>query len=720
MRTTATVAVLFCDVVGSTERLTRMGDEAGDQFRRSFFAALRRAVVDHDGTEVKHLGDGLMVVFEHSTIGAIECAAAMHAAARDFDPDDPVHLRIGVSIGEVAHEDDDWFGTPVVEAARLCAAAGSDRTLAPALLESIVGSRGRAHHFRPIGPMSLKGLPPGMQVVEVDGPDAPEGELVPPTWKASDHTAADGEPRRRWPVFVAGLAIMAAVAIIATVVITDGDGTDVDSRQIDDLSDGGLPTSDVVTAPKGYTPRLDPLPQCSQATLELVPTATCSELVVPESRANPDGRKLRLPVVSVKGPAGSDVDPVVVLDVNEGAATALAETADVHLLGLRGFHTASQVTGGDLPSHSGTDPVLRCPELEEVWAASLAQDADDPAAIDARVDAAGACSDRFKTAGVQLQGYSWAEAADDIRDLVWASNLEQVNVASGGLATVAAVAFARANPGYVRSMILTNPTPPGESVLEDPTLSLSRSFDRIVELCRAETRCNEKHPDLAQQYEDRYRQLEEHPVTVTTKSLTGVGPFTVRLDGRRYAAALESAMRESSRLPQVPSAVAGASDELTAAAGISEDVSFFAGPSLAGAFLSLTCSYDASTNRTAEVSDAAMAMFAGANEPSFGRICERWGVPDEFGRLSRPLDVDIPVLLASGGLSASGVNGWAELMAEGLDRATVVIVPTMSEDLAFSPPACMKRLRAHFLVDPSADLRADDCQQQSTAIDFVA
>ena len=43
-RRTATVTVLFCDLVGSTERQTRIGDEAADEFRREFFAVLAVAV----------------------------------------------------------------------------------------------------------------------------------------------------------------------------------------------------------------------------------------------------------------------------------------------------------------------------------------------------------------------------------------------------------------------------------------------------------------------------------------------------------------------------------------------------------------------------------------------------------------------------------------------------------------------------------------------------
>ena len=40
-----------------------------------------------------------------------------------------LEIRVGVSAGEVTSEDGDWFGTPVVEAARLCGLAGPQQIL---------------------------------------------------------------------------------------------------------------------------------------------------------------------------------------------------------------------------------------------------------------------------------------------------------------------------------------------------------------------------------------------------------------------------------------------------------------------------------------------------------------------------------------------------------------------------------------------------------------
>lgn len=712
MGTTATVAVLFCDVVGSTERLTRLGDEAGDDFRRRFFAELRRCVTDTGGIEVKNLGDGLMVVFERSTIDAIRCAGRMHDVATRFDAADPVHLRIGISVGEVANEDADWFGTPVVEAARLCGAAAADQTLAPALLESVVGSRGTAHRFRPLGLIPLKGLAGPLAVVEVDGRAARHpGEVDAPDLGGAlsdgvDPTAIGSGRRtaRLLAVAVVALAVVVALGVVVALVAGSGDDSGPGSPSRAGASKVDGPS---VTAPQGYRPTFDPA-DCPPPVAAATPGATCGNLVVPESRSRPDGRRLSLPVVKVSGPSPSTADPVIILDVNESVATtSLRDAADVYSLSLRGF-------GG------GSDVPLSCPELQQAWTGTLAVRADDKVAISQRVAAADACAARLRGAGVQLEGYTMVEAANDIRDLALALGLDRVSVAAGGYTTTAAVAFARSNPGAVSSLLLTNPTPPGESTLGDPAAALSRSFARIIGFCGDDSTCRSASPDLQTQYRQRFEQLQAQPVLVSTKSLAGEGPFSVLLDGRRYAAALESAMRESARVGLVPSAVLSAGDELTAAAGIDEDVNFFVRePSSSAAFLSITCSYDARLNRTAEISDATMQQFAGANEPTFGRMCQSWGVPSVYGELSRPLEIDVPVFLASGGLSVSGVNDWAASMAASLPTAVVVQIPTMSEDLVFSPPPCLRNLRRDFVADPTRRMDVGACERTAPRIEFT-
>ena len=61
--TTENLAVLFSDVVGSTELSLAMSPEAADEVRRGYFSVLRQAVAATGGNEVKGLGDGIMVTF---------------------------------------------------------------------------------------------------------------------------------------------------------------------------------------------------------------------------------------------------------------------------------------------------------------------------------------------------------------------------------------------------------------------------------------------------------------------------------------------------------------------------------------------------------------------------------------------------------------------------------------------------------------------------------
>jgi class 3 adenylate cyclase len=148
------VAVLFTDVVGSTELLDRLGDDEAHDLRRRHFVLLRRAVRDHGGHEVKSLGDGLMVVFE-SPRAALECAASMQSAVAACP--DRLRLRVGIASGETIREDDDYFGRPVIVARRLCdAARGGDVLVSESTRERLGSSPG--HELEPLEPLVLKGL----------------------------------------------------------------------------------------------------------------------------------------------------------------------------------------------------------------------------------------------------------------------------------------------------------------------------------------------------------------------------------------------------------------------------------------------------------------------------------------------------------------------------------------------------------------------------------
>jgi class 3 adenylate cyclase/tetratricopeptide (TPR) repeat protein len=163
---TENVAILFTDIVGSTELSYGLSVEGADEVRRGHFAILRKAIAEYGGNEVKNLGDGLMVVFPAAS-AALACGVAMQQGVdQNSRRRQVVGLRVGLSVGEVSREDDDFFGDAVVEAARLCARCESGQILAAELVLVIAGRRVR-YECRSLGPLPLKGLPEPLETVEV-------------------------------------------------------------------------------------------------------------------------------------------------------------------------------------------------------------------------------------------------------------------------------------------------------------------------------------------------------------------------------------------------------------------------------------------------------------------------------------------------------------------------------------------------------------------------
>ncbi|HET6794112.1 MAG TPA: AAA family ATPase [Acidimicrobiales bacterium] len=165
---TGTATILFTDLVGSTETASRLGPADAERLRRIHDSLVSDAIAGHRGTTVKGLGDGFMARFDAASDAVAAAVAIQQSAHRQSlrSPDTPICVRIGISAGDVTFEDDDCFGAPVVEAARLCAAAQGGHILAADLIRVL--ARGRAgDRFVAAGSLQLKGLVEPVDAVEV-------------------------------------------------------------------------------------------------------------------------------------------------------------------------------------------------------------------------------------------------------------------------------------------------------------------------------------------------------------------------------------------------------------------------------------------------------------------------------------------------------------------------------------------------------------------------
>lgn len=166
-------AVLFTDMRGSSDLITRLAPREFFRLLNASLSAQAGCVRGFEGEVVKYTGDGLMAVFRgmgRSSL-ALRCALAL---ARSCERDPALPFGIGVADGPVlaglvgpdepAHErHHDVIGATVHLAARLCAMAGAGEVMTTTSTHDT--AQLPAASLRPMGPVAVPGFPEAIDCV---------------------------------------------------------------------------------------------------------------------------------------------------------------------------------------------------------------------------------------------------------------------------------------------------------------------------------------------------------------------------------------------------------------------------------------------------------------------------------------------------------------------------------------------------------------------------
>jgi class 3 adenylate cyclase len=157
-------AILFTDIVGSTEMTARLGARGAVELIRAHDSIVHRCLADFAGREVKHTGDGIMAAFPDSRRG-VDCAIRIQREFRHYNQhaQEPLHVRIGLDCGEPVEDSNDLFGATVQLAARLCSEAAADQIL---VSETVRQEHGDGALFKAAEQRQLKGFAAPVGVVE--------------------------------------------------------------------------------------------------------------------------------------------------------------------------------------------------------------------------------------------------------------------------------------------------------------------------------------------------------------------------------------------------------------------------------------------------------------------------------------------------------------------------------------------------------------------------
>ena len=458
----------------------------------------------------------------------------------------------------------------------------------------------------------------------------------------------------------------------------------------------------------GACPRMsEPVPALEKA--------RCGFLVVPESRAKPNGRAIRLPVAIIAALSDPPADdPVVYMEGGPGGPAlpsaqllvnaGLNRQRDIIIMGQRGTRYA--------------EPALVCPEIDRFDAKRVGLPFGAASTGQQFVDASRACYQRFLAAGIDLGAYNTTESAADFADLRIALGIAEWNVYGVSYGTDLALTYMREHPQGIRSVTLNSVVPPQLANLGMGWINAGVGLDNLFRACAAELGCHERYPDPGAVLARLVRQFESDPLTATVVPVLVPGkkpepdaqPVKVVLDGGAFANWVIT-MTEAlgTTLPALLDEIArGRTHDVmasvAAAASAQEGVMGW------GLFNGVVCSEWVPYEGPDDIINQGRRAFPTfptsvlAHAPQFPfmiDICRAWQVPKAPAAQREATRSAIPTLLIAGSFDAVTSSQSAAAAARSLTNSTLVIVPGAGH-VVMPKSSCVRRVMASFLAKPNA------------------
>lgn len=419
----------------------------------------------------------------------------------------------------------------------------------------------------------------------------------------------------------------------------------------------------------------------------------CGMLSVPENRAVADSRMIQLPVIIFRSRAAQALpDPIIFLTggpgnsaltgQRSGRSNPFLETRDQILLEPRGARLSK--------------PALECPEINAAKGEIGAGRLRGEAAQTGLAAAAGACRSRLAESGADLNGYTSAEAADDIEDLRLALGYPQLNLYALSYGTRLALTVAKRHPDSVRAMVLDSALPPEVSYDETASANTWRALNATFDGCAVDPVCAAAWPNPRADFEALVARADSErlPFGLTDPSIDARGAEVVQ--------AIGGALQDPRRISLIPRAVGDAR------AGRYQEVGRWItqaqGPSAFtwGLRLSVWCGEeapfeDADRVRSQTSPDHGLGgMDARAASPE---ICAAWNVAPASAAANEPVTTDIPTLIFAGEFDPSTPPQWGRRLLAKMPRAHFVQMPGLSHGASFNP--CGGRMAFDFINDPT-------------------
>lgn len=257
----------------------------------------------------------------------------------------------------------------------------------------------------------------------------------------------------------------------------------------------------------------------------------CGFVVVPENRARPNGRRIRVAAAVMHAPSPHPkADPIVFLDGGPSFG-AISSFAVEGYFGGAAYTRDRDVILVDTRGTGLSQPRLGCPEFDR---ASESLFYSEPfvgsSAVRDLTGAIRACRNRLTAAGIDLAAYNTAQSAADLEALRRALGYRQWNLFALSADGVLGLTYVRLFPRGIRSAVVDSGQSPQHLWGVDYYRGLNELLERIFAGCAANAACNAAYPNIRGVFFDLVRRLQAHPAVIPIPDFQP-RPVTLRVDG---------------------------------------------------------------------------------------------------------------------------------------------------------------------------------------------
>ena len=453
----------------------------------------------------------------------------------------------------------------------------------------------------------------------------------------------------------------------------------------------------------------------------------CGFITVPENRADPDSRLLRIHFVRIAATgdenteAGTEPevrdDPIIYLTGGPGVGVALyverlrehevLRHRDLYIIEQRGIGAS-----GDL-----------CPHFSDTNRAALWTESVFEAEVEAG-ERMRACFQVAAAAGIDLSGYNTIENARDVRALREALGLEQWNVWGISYGSHLGQMLLREDPDGVRAIVLDAIVPNDIGDLMRIGRWASLVLDNIVSTCDNASVCE----NLQERFDHALAQAKVDPVIVETDQVELFPAGKVRFGGEILAFAPFMMMYEQDAHPAVPAVMdtlitAIKTRDMTVFDLLASDDDAGSGiPIYLGMANAIRC------NDGYYAAAAAVAASDLAENPRFqnllftpegaayqARVCEEEGLGPRNRDAYAPIETDIPTLIVNGAWDPVTPPALARAIVPGFTSGRYIEVPYAGHGPTRSMSECAGGVLTAFFDDRDPAALDASCLEEGVA-----